>query len=219
MERIKDFIYEKSDLFFATVVVFLVGVVILYNLNGWLVIDSEASKYHQTTTKPVESSSIVDQPTQGGQSGEKTTPPADQSTATQPTKDDKKDQEQNKSTEDKKISEQNKPKEETKPAEQPKPQEQAKPAEQPKPQEQKKPAEQQKPQEQPKQDTKKTITIASGSSAGSIAGTLKSNGLISDTNAFLNKVVASGKENKLKAGTFTIPNNASMDQIINILTN
>ncbi|MDO4711726.1 MAG: endolytic transglycosylase MltG, partial [Peptostreptococcaceae bacterium] len=77
---------------------------------------------------------------------------------------------------------------------------------------------QNKPQEQNKTSKSKTITIASGSSAGSIAGTLKSNGLISDTNAFLNKVVASGKENKLKAGTFTIPSNASVDQIINILT-
>ncbi|MDO4711902.1 MAG: hypothetical protein Q4A75_07965, partial [Peptostreptococcaceae bacterium] len=53
MEKIKDFIYEKSDLFFASIIVVLVGVVILYNLDGWFVIDSESSKYHQLHTQTI----------------------------------------------------------------------------------------------------------------------------------------------------------------------
>lgn len=45
MDKIKDFFYEKSDLFFASVVVMIVGFVVFNNLGGWMNADAEDSKY------------------------------------------------------------------------------------------------------------------------------------------------------------------------------
>ncbi|MDO5096922.1 MAG: endolytic transglycosylase MltG [Peptostreptococcaceae bacterium] len=219
MEKIKDFLYEKSDIFFASIVVVLVTTVVLYNLNGWLVIDGEASRYHEI---PVTN-----------EDGKK---PTDNALVANPEEDKEKKEENEKSesekkTEKKESTEQqkseNKAEQKNKEAEEKAKQEKAE-AEK-KAQEQKK--NEQKTQEQKKQEQKKpeqkkqeqktsnrTITIASGSTAKSIANSLKSQGIISDTNAFLNKLASSGKETKLRAGTFTIPEGSSADQIISILT-
>lgn len=217
MEKIKDFFYEKSDIFFASIVVVLVTTVVLYNLNGWLVIDGEASRYHEI---PVSS-----------EDGKK---PSDNALVANPEEDKKDKKESEKSESEKKTdkkedtdkskgeskTEQNKKDaEKTKPekTEADKKAQEQKKSEQ-KPQEKK--TEQKKPEQekQEKKATNRTITIASGSSAKSIANSLKNQGIISDTNAFLNQLASSGKETKLKAGTFTIPEGSSPDQIISILT-
>lgn len=64
MEKLKDFLYEKSDLFFAGIVVICVSIVVLYSLNGWLIVDSQ-SKYaeipsHETAPADTENKNQTD---------------------------------------------------------------------------------------------------------------------------------------------------------------
>ena len=63
----------------------------------------------------------------------------------------------------------------------------------------------------------RNITIAPGSTASSIANALKNNGLIQDENAFVKELIASGNDTKLKAGTFSIRQGATTQEIIEIL--
>lgn len=235
MERIKDFLYEKSDIFFASIVVVLVTTVVLYNLNGWLLIDSEASRYHDVSTshnekpattpladkkekegtsptqekktensginkKDADKSSIPQQQKSGSENGNNAQP-------TNPKKEDNKkaEEERNKAESQKKAEEQKKAEAQRKADEQKKAQTQKK-------------AEETKKQKPKQSSSNRTITIASGSTAKAIANSLQSQGFISDSNSFLNKLASSGKETKLKAGTFTIPEGSSPDQIISILT-
>lgn len=185
MEKIKDFFYEKSDVFFASLVVVVAIGVIMYNLNGWLVIDSEASRYQEI---PLQSQEVAAEEQKPEQAPAESAKPEESKTETTPAET---------KPEETKAAE-TKP-EETKPAE-------TKPT-------QTKPAE-----TKPAPAAVRKITVASGSSAKSIANALKNQGLINSTDDFLNKLVASGKETKLQAGTFSIPEGSSLDQIIGILT-
>ena len=63
-----------------------------------------------------------------------------------------------------------------------------------------------------------SFTVSSNQSAESIGAALVSAGLISDKQAFLSAVTASGAETRLKAGTFTIPAGATPEQIVAVLT-
>ena len=47
MEKLKDFIYEHSDLFFTAVIVLVVGVVVSSSLYGWFNIKDEENKYKE----------------------------------------------------------------------------------------------------------------------------------------------------------------------------
>lgn len=62
------------------------------------------------------------------------------------------------------------------------------------------------------------ISIPSGASAAKIGEILKEAGCVSDPDAFVEAVIASGLDSKLKAGSFTIPAGSSMGEIVNILT-
>ena len=62
------------------------------------------------------------------------------------------------------------------------------------------------------------FTVNSSESAESIAASLESAGLIPDQKTFLDAVYAAHVDTKLKAGTFSIPEGASAEQIIEILT-
>lgn len=62
------------------------------------------------------------------------------------------------------------------------------------------------------------ITIPSGAAGEKIAQILKDNGLVSDTSVFLTALKNSGKESKLRSGTYNIPSGSTPDQIILILT-
>lgn len=62
------------------------------------------------------------------------------------------------------------------------------------------------------------FTVNSSESAESIAASLESAGLIPDQKTFLDAVYAAHVDTKLKAGTFSIPEGASSEQIIEILT-
>lgn len=64
----------------------------------------------------------------------------------------------------------------------------------------------------------RNVDIASGSSSSSIAKALEKQGLVKSASDFLNVLTASGKETKLKAGTFAIPEGSTDDKIIEILT-
>ena len=60
--------------------------------------------------------------------------------------------------------------------------------------------------------------IPKGSSASKIADLLRQAGLIDDKQAFLNMLSEKKADTKLKAGTFTIPAGATIEEIITILT-
>lgn len=64
----------------------------------------------------------------------------------------------------------------------------------------------------------RSFTVNSSQSAESIAASLESAGLIPDQKTFLDAVYAADVDTKLKAGTFSIPEGASSEQIIEILT-
>lgn len=235
MERIKDFIYEKSDVFFASIVIIIVVGVIFYNLRGWMFIDGEMSKYHQVQTSAVSDQSSAKDPGKPDDTAPSSNDaPTDNDPSSTPVPSDKNGT-QNDPPSDSSPSSSKKPEDKSKPEDQktPEPDQKSDAAQtEQKPKENtddnksnadkntaQKPAEQKNTAQKPQNaSSSKSITIAPGSSAGEIAASLKSNGLISDTDAFLNKVVSSGKESKLKAGTFSIPGNASVDQIIGILT-
>ena len=208
MERIKDFIYEKSDVFFAGIVIVAVIGVVFYNLSGWLVIDSEASRYHQVRSSVAVSEGGDAAPKQNSE--QNTDAPTKNTEALSDTGEKNKTEAENAAekapkSNDPAVAPDQKaeaPAQNTAPA-------QAAPA----------PSDTQKPAASASTSSgERNITIAAGSSASSIASSLKTQGLISDSQAFLNKIVEMKKETKLKAGSFTIPAGASMEQIINILT-
>ncbi len=63
-----------------------------------------------------------------------------------------------------------------------------------------------------------TIDIPSGTSGVAIAKMIQEKGLINSTSEFLNRLEERELDVKLRAGKFKIPENASIDEIINILT-
>ncbi len=228
MEKIKDFIYEKSDVFFASLVIVAVVGVVFYNLSGWMVIDGESSRYHQvpvhtasadsnkdattnteqnTENNPQENTSDAQNSsdsttTESSTDAEKTTEAqsSESSTAAQNTTDQKTTEN---ATSDNNSTETTAPAQTTTPA-----------------QNQTNSSTTQPSTTKPATNTnaERNITIAAGSSASSIASALKTQGIITDSQAFLNKIAEMKKETKLKAGTFKIPAGASMEDVINILT-
>lgn len=80
------------------------------------------------------------------------------------------------------------------------------------------PKETTKPKEPVKQVNSNTFTISKGSSATQVAKALQSQGYINDSDAFVNELVAAGKESTLQEGNFSIPKGASSSQIIGIIT-
>lgn len=62
------------------------------------------------------------------------------------------------------------------------------------------------------------IAVEPGDPAETIAEKLLAQGLIKDTAAFLNRLAERGLETSLQAGTFPIPTNATLDQVIDHLT-
>jgi cytoskeletal protein RodZ len=66
------------------------------------------------------------------------------------------------------------------------------------------------------QDT--VFIISAGSTSGKIAEELKAQGLISNTQKFIDMLTKKNVETKVKAGEFTIPAGASVEHIIEIIT-
>jgi len=64
----------------------------------------------------------------------------------------------------------------------------------------------------------RNVDIAPGSSSSSIAKSLENQGLVKSSSEFLNLLVSSGKETKLKAGKFSITEGSTDQQIIDALT-
>lgn len=64
----------------------------------------------------------------------------------------------------------------------------------------------------------RNIAIAPGTSSQSIARALYENNLIDSTNDFLNKLQSMGLERNIKAGSFQIPQNSTLEEIILIIT-
>lgn len=63
-----------------------------------------------------------------------------------------------------------------------------------------------------------SITIPPGSLPSKIGSILESNGLISSKNDFVNKAQELKLDTKLKSGSFEIQNNASIEEILKIIT-
>lgn len=63
-----------------------------------------------------------------------------------------------------------------------------------------------------------TVNIPSGSLPGEIGDILASQGLVESKEEFVNKTVEMSMDTKLKSGTFEIPSNSSLEEIINIIS-
>ena len=66
-------------------------------------------------------------------------------------------------------------------------------------------------------DQSATVVVPEGSGAQAIASTLKNEGLIADTSAFVKKVAAMNADTSLKPGTYTIQGGTSAEDIVAIL--
>ncbi len=64
----------------------------------------------------------------------------------------------------------------------------------------------------------RNISIASGSTSGKVADALYENNIISSREEFRLKLAQLNAETKIKAGTFRIPSDASIDEVIEIIT-
>jgi cytoskeletal protein RodZ len=62
------------------------------------------------------------------------------------------------------------------------------------------------------------FVVTAGSSSGKVAEDLKAQGFISTTQEFIDMLKAKQVETKVKAGNFTIPVGATVEQIVEILT-
>lgn len=193
MEKIKDFFYEKSDLFFAGLVVVIVVAVMMRNLGGWMNVEAEDSKYNEIQ-------STISQDPADDADGDSDADVPDETEDPDPAGDATGDE--NTSTEE--------------PTKNEAPQDE--PSQAPLEEPVTPPVQTEQPSQTPASGQSRNITVAPGSSAKSIADALKAQGLIGDANAFVQALVNSGNDTKLKAGTFTIPEGAGTDQIIAILT-
>ena len=63
-----------------------------------------------------------------------------------------------------------------------------------------------------------TVKIPEGSTGSAIANILVQNKLIDSPSAFLKRANERKLDTKLRSGTFKIPSNATLDEVINILT-
>lgn len=174
MEKLKDFVYEHSDLFFTVLIVAVVGVIVTSNLYGWFDIKDDENKYKEINEIIHEEQDSTESDKTNTDSKQTNTKEPDKEVAKEPVK------------EPAKASDKEPVKETTK--------------------------------EPAKEAVIRNVDIAPGSSSASIAKALEKQGLISSSSDFLSVLSASGKETKLKAGTFSIPEGSSSDKIIEILT-
>ena len=186
MEKLKDFIYEHSDLFFTTVIVLVVGVVVSSSLYGWFNIKDEENKYKEMSEVIHEEQSPDQEASAGKEPDSSETGPSGDGSQAQPSNDQAQSDDQQQKPEN--------------PEQQPSAQQSGAPS-----------------GESPEASIK-NIEIAPGSSSASIASGLENQGLIKSAHEFLNLLVSSGKETKLKAGTFAITQGSTDSQIIDILT-
>lgn len=68
------------------------------------------------------------------------------------------------------------------------------------------------------QPTNMQVVVPSGTSASGIAKLLKQKGLIDNTAKFIARIEELKLSSKLKSGTFSIPSDASMDEMIYVIT-
>lgn len=186
MEKLKDFIYEHSDLFFTAVIVLVVGVVVSSSLYGWFNIKDEENKYKEMNEVIHEEQSPDQEASAGKEPDSSETEPSGDGSQAQPANDQAQSDDQQQKPEN--------------PEQQPSAQQSGAPS-----------------GESPEASIK-NIEIAPGSSSSSIASALENQGLIKSADEFLNLLVSSGKETKLKAGTFAITQGSTDSQIIDILT-
>ena len=186
MEKLKDFIYEHSDLFFTAVIVLVVGVVVSSSLYGWFNIKDEENKYKEMSEVIHEEQSPDQEASDGKEPDSSETEPSGDGSQAQPANDQAQSDDQQQKPEN--------------------------PEQQPSTQQN------ETPSGGSPEASIKNIEIAPGSSSASIASALENQGLIKSADEFLNLLVSSGKETKLKAGTFAITQGSTDSQIIDILT-
>lgn len=200
MEKIKDFIYETSDILLGLIVLALIIFVFTYELKEFFSFDmivplsaSVESDEITATEKPVSENKPIT-------ASESKSKPSDPAPSTEPN-----------------STEQNIPSE-TIPSEDSTNASGEGIQEEPIPQT----IEQ---TEQTQQDPSLTsnsssfkITIPSGSSSDMIADLLYKNNVIHSQQEFLNYIISKKMDTKLKAGTFTIPQGSSLEEVIRILT-
>lgn len=63
-----------------------------------------------------------------------------------------------------------------------------------------------------------TVNIPAGSLPGQIGDILAGQGLVESKEEFVNKTVEMAMDTRLKSGTFEIPSNSSLEEIINIIS-
>lgn len=174
MEKLKDFLYEQSDIFFTIIVVGVVIGVVAFNMYGWFDINNSDNNYTEIADNPNPQPSLEEE---------------NESDVTEETAPDNEETVENP--------------ENNSPVETPETPVEQTPVEAPSP---------------PSTNGNRTIEVAPGSASATIANSLQNQELIISSDEFLKELISSGKETKLKAGTFTIPQGSSVTEIINILT-
>lgn len=66
--------------------------------------------------------------------------------------------------------------------------------------------------------TMRNIAIAPGSSSDKVANALYENNIINSKQAFITRLIELKSETKIKAGSFSIPSNSSIEEVIKIIT-
>ena len=176
MEKIKDIVYQISDILFGLVVLLAVLLIFTFQLYGWFNIDMPQSiarfipqKVSLNTYAEAEPAAVK---------------PVDSPKKTDTSLSDENEQKENMTSA---------------PLEEPSPT-QADAVEKPAPSE------------------LRNIVIASGSTSNSIGNALYENNIIKSVEEFTNRLTELKLETKIKAGTFRIPQNAPLDDVIKIIT-
>lgn len=197
MEKLKDFLYEQSDIFFTIAIVSVVIAVVSFNMYGWFDIDSPENNYTEVTeTSQSDNKPQVNEDNAAAQL-EDSSPSTD-------TKETEKPLTESADSESTTL-------------------DQAQPntlvTENTSTEENKNPEDATKEESTTPSDIKNhAIEVSPGSASSTIANSLQNKGLIKSSEEFLTELIASGKETKLKAGTYTIPEGSTITEIINILT-
>ena len=179
MDKIKDFLHDYSDVFFAIAVASVMFAVLSWNLGNWFDDSSNTVLTDNSTyvSENEDTDSIIDK------------------------SDDKTDLENKEEPEKEEIKDNETTNEEIKDPENTEQQ----------------PTENEVEQEKPVVSQIITITIPNGTPGSGVAKILKENGLISDTNEFIKVAESLNLAVKLKSGTFEIPANSTIEDMVKII--
>ncbi len=178
MDKLKDFIYEISDLLFGASVLLLIILISTYQLHGWFNISFPNNIKNIIPNNQIN----IDE---NKNNSEKSTPETKKSNITLENTTDEDIIKENTENKPLEVDEINKNKN--------------------------------TPSTQI-EITLRNISITPGSSSDKVANALYENNIITSKENFISRLIELNSETKIKAGSFQIPSNSSVDEVIQIIT-